>query len=197
MSDVCKHCVQAGCLEVCPTGAIVRTEFDTVVIQADVCNGCRNCLAGLPVRRDRHEPGDAHGAEVHALLRPHAERPHPGLRQGLPHRLDPVRHASPTCAGAPTRACSSCSARACQAYIYGDEKMLGGLNAFFLLMDQPEVYGLPANPQLPSRNLWPSSGLSIVGAVGGGLLGPGRLPPAPGERRVPQTARKEDHDAAV
>src|SRR5688572_32247665 len=48
MSDVCKHCVQAGCLEVCPTGAIIRTEFDTVVIQQDVCNGCRYCVAGCP-----------------------------------------------------------------------------------------------------------------------------------------------------
>ena len=44
MSDVCKHCVQAGCLEVCPTNAIIRTEFDTVVIQSDVCNGCRDCI---------------------------------------------------------------------------------------------------------------------------------------------------------
>ena len=48
MSDVCKHCVQAGCLEVCPTGAIVRTEFDTVVIQSNVCNGCRDCIAACP-----------------------------------------------------------------------------------------------------------------------------------------------------
>jgi len=48
LSDVCKHCVQAGCLEVCPTGAIIRTEFDTVVIQADVCNGCRDCIAACP-----------------------------------------------------------------------------------------------------------------------------------------------------
>src|SRR5215204_6949033 len=48
MSDVCKHCVHAGCLEVCPTGAIIRTEFDTVVIQADVCNGCRDCIAACP-----------------------------------------------------------------------------------------------------------------------------------------------------
>src|ERR1700694_4382386 len=48
MSDVCKHCVQAGCLEVCPTGAIVRTEFDTVVIQNDVCNGCRDSIAACP-----------------------------------------------------------------------------------------------------------------------------------------------------
>ncbi len=48
MSDVCKHCVHAGCLEVCPTGAIIRTEYDTVVIQADVCNGCRDCIAACP-----------------------------------------------------------------------------------------------------------------------------------------------------
>src|SRR5712691_9863748 len=48
MSDVCKHCVRAPCLEVCPTGAIIRTEFDTVVIQSDVCNGCRLCIAACP-----------------------------------------------------------------------------------------------------------------------------------------------------
>src|SRR5437879_1437172 len=48
MSDVCKHCVRAGCLEVCPTGAIIRTEFDTVVIQSDVCNGCRDCIGACP-----------------------------------------------------------------------------------------------------------------------------------------------------
>ena len=48
MSDVCKHCVNAPCLEVCPTGAIVRTEFDTVYIQEPVCNGCRDCIAACP-----------------------------------------------------------------------------------------------------------------------------------------------------
>src|SRR3954453_11260714 len=48
MSDVCKHCVNAACLEVCPTGAIIRTQFDTVVIQSDVCNGCRDCISACP-----------------------------------------------------------------------------------------------------------------------------------------------------
>ena len=38
-SDVCKHCTHAGCLDVCPTGALFRTEFGTVVVQDDVCNG--------------------------------------------------------------------------------------------------------------------------------------------------------------
>ncbi len=48
MSDVCKHCANASCLEVCPTNAIVRTEFDTVFIQQDVCNGCRDCISACP-----------------------------------------------------------------------------------------------------------------------------------------------------
>src|SRR3954465_15104740 len=48
MSDVCKHCAHAPCLEVCPTGAIVRTEFDTVYIQEPACNGCRDCVSACP-----------------------------------------------------------------------------------------------------------------------------------------------------
>src|ERR687897_406419 len=48
MSDVCKHCQHASCMDVCPTGSIIRTEFDTVYIQEEVCNGCRNCIAACP-----------------------------------------------------------------------------------------------------------------------------------------------------
>src|SRR5581483_8738483 len=48
MSDVCKHCVNAPCLEVCPTGAILRTEFDTVYINPPACNGCRDCISACP-----------------------------------------------------------------------------------------------------------------------------------------------------
>lgn len=170
MSDVCKHCVQAGCLEQCPTGAIIRTEFDSVVIQSNVCNGCRNCITACPFGVIDMNPV-TNTAQKCTLC-------YDRIRNGL----------TPACA----KACPTFSiqfgtiedlrkradGRVAElqkqnvpAYIYGDETMLGGLNSFYLLIDKPEVYGLPANPKLPSRNLWPSSLVSMLGAVGVGLLG--------------------------
>ena len=100
-SDVCKHCTHAGCLDVCPTGALFRTEFGTVVVQEDICNGCGYCVPACPFGViDRRElpdetaaaPGRP-GLEVHALLRPAQGRPRAGVREGVPDRLDPVRRA--------------------------------------------------------------------------------------------------------
>ena len=48
LSDVCKHCEEAGCLEACPTGSIVRTEIGSVLVQDDVCNGCGYCVVSCP-----------------------------------------------------------------------------------------------------------------------------------------------------
>jgi formate dehydrogenase iron-sulfur subunit len=172
MSDVCKHCVRAGCLEVCPTGAIIRTEFDTVVIQSDVCNGCRDCIAACPFGVIDINP--ASGTAQKCTLC------YDRLQAGL----------EPACA----KACPTASIqfgpiaelkRRAQdrvgqlhehgdngAYLYGaDEQMLGGLNSFFLLVDRPEVYGLPHDPKLPTRNLARSSWFSAVGAVLLGLAG--------------------------
>src|SRR5258707_5192519 len=59
-----------------------------------------------------------------------------------------------------------------RAYLYGaDEKMLGGLNSFYLLVDQPEVYGLPPDPKMPTRNLIPASIYAVLGAIVVGIAG--------------------------
>jgi formate dehydrogenase iron-sulfur subunit len=172
MSDVCKHCVQAGCLEVCPTGAIMRTEFDTVVIQQDVCNGCRYCIAACPF--DVIGINDAtHTAQKCTLCYDRLKVGMvPACAQACPTQSIQFGTITDLKQRAQTRVDALHRAGRNDAYLYGaDDKFLGGLNSFYLLEDKPEVYGLPSNPQLPSAKLAPSSLLSIGGAVVLGLLG--------------------------
>lgn len=174
MSDVCKHCVNAPCLEVCPTGAIIRTEFDSVYIQQDVCNGCRDCMAACPfgvIHMGGTENAGKGTAKKCTLC-------YDRLQNGL----------QPACSTAcPTASIQfgpieDLKVRAQQrvetlkaqgfqnAQLYGaDENILGGLNAFYLLVDRPETYGLPANPKLPSRSVLPSSLWSIGSALALGV----------------------------
>jgi formate dehydrogenase iron-sulfur subunit len=176
MSDVCKHCTHASCLEVCPTGAIIRTEFDSVFIQPDVCNGCRDCIAACPygvIGLDEHknvaqkctlcydrlqggmEPACAKACPTQSIqFGPVIE-----LRDKAQQRVEAL-HAQ----GVP------------QARLYGaDDSVYGGLNAFFLLMDEPEAYHLPSakNAVLPSRNNargYLATLVTAVLAVVGGLV---------------------------
>ena len=172
MSDVCKHCVQAGCLEVCPTGAIIRTEFDTVVIQSDVCNGCRDCIAACPFGVIDINPA-SNTAQKCTLC-------YDRLQAGMEPACSKACPTNSIQFG-PIKALHERAERRVQqlhelgerrAYLYGaDEQMLGGLNSFYLLVDKPEVYGLPRDPKLPSRNLTLSSMFSTLGAVVLGLFG--------------------------
>ena len=172
MSDVCKHCVQAGCLEVCPTNAIIRTEFDTVVIQSDVCNGCRDCIPACPFGVIDINPASGTAQKctlcydrMQAGMEPACSKACPtdsiqfGTIRDLQQRAD--RRVRQLHGQGEKR-----------AYLYGaDDKVLGGLNSFYLLVDAPEVYGLPRNPQLPTRRLFPSTIFSTLGAFVLGLFG--------------------------
>jgi formate dehydrogenase iron-sulfur subunit len=157
---------------VCPTGAIIRTEFDTVVIQSDVCNGCRACLGACPFGVIDINPASGTAQKctlcydrLQVGMEPACSKACPtdsiqfgpiaDLRKRAEARLGRLREQGET-----------------RAALYGaDDKMLGGLNSFFLLVDRPEVYGLPPDPRMPSRNLAPSSWLSVLGGVLVGLAG--------------------------
>ncbi len=170
MSDVCKHCVQAGCLEVCPTGAIIRTEFDTVVIQADTCNGCRDCIAACPFGVIEINPVSRTAQKCTLCYDRMKVGMTPACAQACPTAsiqfgpLDELRKR----AGDRVKQLHERGQN--DAYIYGDEKILGGLNSFYLLVDEPEVYGLPRDPRLPTRRLASSGFLSAISAVVVGLL---------------------------
>ncbi|MEA2722960.1 MAG: formate dehydrogenase iron-sulfur subunit [Gemmatimonadales bacterium] len=163
MSDVCKHCVRAGCLEVCPTGAIIRTEFDSVYIQQDTCNGCRACIAACPFGVvDLGADGKAHKCTLCYDRLQHGMEP--ACAQACP--TDSIRFGDvdELMAIADQRVLEL-KAQGVEAYIYGKEEIVGGLNCFFLLVDRPEVYGLPSKPQLPSANVPEAFGVSALTAV--------------------------------
>jgi formate dehydrogenase iron-sulfur subunit len=151
MSDVCKHCVRAGCLEVCPTGAIIRTEFDSVYIQQDVCNGCRACVPACPFGVvDIGADGKAHKCTLCYDRMQHGMEP--ACAQACP--TDSIRFGDVAeLRVLADQRVADLRAAGVPAYVYGKEEIVGGLNCFFLLVDEPEVYGLPSQPKLPSEHV--------------------------------------------
>jgi formate dehydrogenase iron-sulfur subunit len=189
-SDVCKHCTHAACLDVCPTGALFRTEFGTVVVQEDICNGCGYCVPACPF-----------GVLDKRLL------PNPELLGSHPRGSDPDGRVwkctlcydrlkgghEPACAKAcPTdsiqfgeldelrtradRRLEKLQAEGWNgAQLYGrdPDDGVGGFGAFFLLLDEPEVYGLPPDPVVTTKDLpemWRTAAIA-AGALVAGVLG--------------------------
>ena len=180
-SDVCKHCTNAGCLDVCPTGALFRTEHGTVVVQDDVCNGCGTCVAGCPfgvierrdeggisIRESHHDKGEDFTPGEEAPMK------NKGVAQKCTLCYDRLKVGdTPACA----QACPTTSIKfgtrnemlqvarerldelhaqgMTEARLYGanDEDGVGGTGSIFLLLDEPEVYGLPPYPEVPTRDL--------------------------------------------
>jgi formate dehydrogenase iron-sulfur subunit len=176
MSDVCKHCVQAGCLEVCPTGAIIRTEFDTVVIQSDVCNGCRDCIAACPF--DVIGINEANNTAMKCTLcyDRMSNGMTPACAQACPTasiQFGPIHKLR---ARGEQRVRQLHQNGETRAYLYGVEgdghtDQIGGLNSFFLLVDKPEVYHLPPRPTLPTKSTVPGWLAGWGTALVAGIIG--------------------------
>jgi formate dehydrogenase iron-sulfur subunit len=166
-SDVCKHCTDAACLEVCPTGALFRTEFGTVVVQEDVCNGCGYCVPACPFGvidqreddgrvwkctlcydrlKDDKEPACAQACPTDSIQFGELTE----LRERAEQRLAKLQDAGQSRA---------------QLYLADDDDGISGAGAFFLLLDDPEVYGLPPDPVVTTRDLraiWSTTALAAA-----------------------------------
>ncbi len=181
-SDVCKHCTEAACLDVCPTGALFRTEFGTVVVQDDVCNGCGYCVPACPFgvieRRerdgrafkctmcyDRQRSGLAPACSTACPTQSIQFGPLDELRVRAQGRLAEVQAEG---------------AQGARLYLADDDNGVGGAGAFFLLLDRPETYGLPSAPRATTRDL---AGMWRTAALAAGLIVAGVAAAFAGDRR--------------
>jgi formate dehydrogenase iron-sulfur subunit len=201
MSDVCKHCQHASCMDVCPTGAIIRTEFDTVLIQPDVCNGCRNCISACPysvIGIDEETNVARKCTLCYDRLQNGME---PACAKACPTQSIQFGPLDELQQRADKRLADLHSQGVAEASLYGrDEEVYGGLNAFFLLMDKPEAYRLPnaANATLPGRNNtggWVTTAVTAVLGVLGGLIALRRRQVAPQEPPPNETPPSTEAEA--
>jgi formate dehydrogenase iron-sulfur subunit len=173
-SDVCKHCTHAACLDVCPTGSLFRTEFGTVVVQDDICNGCGYCVPACPfgvIDRRIGEKGVTKNAGIAQKCTLCYDRLGDGLEpscaKACPTKSIQFGDVEELRERAQARVETLQAAGVHDARLYGNDPTdgVGGVGAFFLLLDEPEVYGLPPDPVVTTRDLpemWRRAGLAAL-----------------------------------
>ena len=171
-SDVCKHCTEAPCQQVCPTGALIRNEFDDVYLQQDVCNGCGYCVVACPfgVLGRSEEDGRAHKCPL--CYDRQKDGIEPACAKACPTDAITIGPVEELRARAGERLKKVRAGGESKAYLYGadDAGEYKRLNAFFLLTEEPAAYNLPEAPHMPTasmkrRYMWSAAvglGLSLL-----------------------------------
>ncbi|MBF9128414.1 4Fe-4S dicluster domain-containing protein [Plantactinospora sp. S1510] len=167
MSDVCKHCTHAACLDVCPTGSLFRTEFGTVVVQEDICNGCGYCIPACPYGVIDQRKDDGRAWKCTLCYDRIGAGQTPACAQACPTESIQYGEVDELRERARVRVERLHADGVPEARLYGDDPGdgVGGDGAFFLLLDEPEVYGLPPDPVVTTRDLprmWRRAGLAAL-----------------------------------
>lgn len=171
-SDVCKHCEVAGCLESCPTGALVRTEFGGVYLQPDICNGCGYCVVSCPFGVVQKNENDGRAFKCTFCTDRQKAGLEPACAKACPTesikfgKLDDLRiEAKQRTEALHGRGMND-------ARIYDpQETSVKGIHSMFIIRGEPQTYNLPPQPEVPIVYLkdgWKSAamdGLMLLGGV--------------------------------
>jgi formate dehydrogenase iron-sulfur subunit len=173
-SDVCKHCEHAGCLEACPTGSIVRTEFGGVFVQPDICNGCGYCVVGCPFGVIDRRPDDGRAFKCTFCYDRQKAGLKPACATACPTEsilfgdIDDLRRR------ADSRLAELASKGIVDAQLYDPrDTSVGGIHAMLIVRGDPRAYNLPATPEVPTiylRRGWLSAAATACLIVGGTML---------------------------
>jgi formate dehydrogenase iron-sulfur subunit len=160
MSNVCKHCTNAGCLDACPTGALIRTEFETVIVQPDICNGCGYCVPSCPFGVINRDPYDGRAAKCTLCYDRLEDGLEPACAKACPTDSIQFGPYDELVERAQGRVLELHERGRESVYLYGagdppGEQLAGNLGAFFLLTEPPERFGLPANADSPIQRHMP------------------------------------------
>ncbi len=173
-SDVCKHCERAGCLDACPTGSIVRTEFGGVYIQPDICNGCGYCVVACPFGVVDRRPDDGRAFKCTFCYDRQKAGLQPACATACPTESIQFGDLDELRARAEFRLTELTARGVDDAVVYDPtHTSVGGTHAIFLVRGDLADYNLPADPEAPARWLagaWQSAVLAAAGMAAIALL---------------------------
>jgi len=173
-SDVCKHCEEAGCLEACPTGSIVRTEFGGVYVQPDICNGCAYCVVACPFGVVQKNKDDGRAFKCTFCYDRQKAGMEPACAKACPTESIKFGEKSHLRTVAQERVRELQSRGMEDAKIYDPvDTSVKGIHAFFIVRGDERQYNLPPTPEVPTVYLkegWKQSAVGSAALVIGSLV---------------------------
>jgi formate dehydrogenase iron-sulfur subunit len=166
LSDVCKHCANAGCLEACPTGSIVRTEVGSVFVQPDICNGCGYCVVSCPFGVIEKRPEDGRAFKCTFCYDRQKAGLIPACAKACPTESIQFGDLEVLRLRGKKRVQDLQERGYADARIYDpQETSVGGIHAFSVIFGEPEAYNLPPAPEVPTvylKSAWTSAFISAA-----------------------------------
>jgi formate dehydrogenase iron-sulfur subunit len=126
-----------------------------VVVQEDICNGCGYCIPACPYGVIDQRPDDGRAFKCTMCYDRIGDGMQPACAQACPTDSIQYGELGELRERAAARVDELHERGVADARLYGEDPAdgVGGDGAFFLLLDEPETYGLPPDPVVPTRDL--------------------------------------------